>query len=243
MVFFPNCRNTKSESCPFCRGSLKRVNSEDLWVLTCNDDVVDNETVSKEDLLRFYLYVNSLPKDYPDALFLVYYEYLIWIEVNTKSCVQTTDRKADLQFWKESGKEILWDFYTEWQVLNCAYFIITSISLKIVFWSKVNFLYQKIPVYVNNVLKLQYNAHWGVHIFSKNSVLFFLNSNDYELKICIIHVQNLASYVPTYLAPWYLWFYQALWSLSNWCIWRLSLFANFEVLIMCLLEFGIWVSK
>lgn len=76
-VLFPNCRNTKSESCPFCRGSLKRVNSEDLWVLTCNDDVVDAETVSKEDLLHFYLYVNSLPKDYPDALFLVYYEYLI----------------------------------------------------------------------------------------------------------------------------------------------------------------------
>ncbi|KAJ4710937.1 RING finger protein [Melia azedarach] len=69
--------NTKSESCPFCRGSLKRVNSEDLWVLTCNNDVIDPETVSKEDLLRFYLYINSLPKDYPDALFLVYYEYLI----------------------------------------------------------------------------------------------------------------------------------------------------------------------
>ncbi|MBA0805538.1 hypothetical protein Gohar_005044 [Gossypium harknessii] len=69
--------NTKSESCPFCRGSLKRVNSEDLWVLTCNDDVVDNKTVSQEDLLRFYLYINSLPKDFPDALFLVYYEYLI----------------------------------------------------------------------------------------------------------------------------------------------------------------------
>ncbi|GAU43370.1 hypothetical protein TSUD_82160 [Trifolium subterraneum] len=69
--------NTKSESCPFCRGSIRRVNSEDLWVLTCNDDVVDAETVSKEDLLRFYLYINSLPKDYPDALFLMYYEYLI----------------------------------------------------------------------------------------------------------------------------------------------------------------------
>ncbi|KAH9772835.1 RING-type domain-containing protein [Citrus sinensis] len=69
--------NTKSESCPFCRGSMKRVNSEDLWVLTCNDDVIDPETVSKEDLLRFYLYINSLPKDYPDALFVVYYEYLI----------------------------------------------------------------------------------------------------------------------------------------------------------------------
>ncbi|KAJ8773543.1 hypothetical protein K2173_005789 [Erythroxylum novogranatense] len=54
--------NMKSESCPFCRGSLKRVNSQDLWVLTY--------------LLSFYLYINSLPKDYPDTLFLVHYEYL-----------------------------------------------------------------------------------------------------------------------------------------------------------------------
>lgn len=69
--------NRKSESCPFCRGSLRRVNSEDLWVLTCDEDVVDAETVSEEDLLRFYLYINKLPKDNPDALFLMYYEYLI----------------------------------------------------------------------------------------------------------------------------------------------------------------------
>ena len=74
---FFRCRNRKSESCPFCRGSLRRVNSEDLWVLTCDDDVVDAETVSKEDLLRFYLYISKLPKDHPDALFLMYYEYLI----------------------------------------------------------------------------------------------------------------------------------------------------------------------
>ncbi|XP_022951171.1 uncharacterized protein LOC111454098 [Cucurbita moschata] len=69
--------NTRSESCPFCRGSLKRIKSEDLWVLTCSEDVVDTEKVSKEDLSRFYLYISSLPKEYPDALFLVYYEYLI----------------------------------------------------------------------------------------------------------------------------------------------------------------------
>lgn len=67
---------------------MKRVNSEDLWVLTCNDDVIDPETVSKEDLLRFYLYINSLPKDYPDALFVVYYEYLIWLEISEKIDVQ-----------------------------------------------------------------------------------------------------------------------------------------------------------
>ncbi|KAK7842820.1 E3 ubiquitin-protein ligase AIRP2 [Quercus suber] len=68
--------STRSESCPFCRGSLKRVKSGDLWVLTCSSDVVDTQTVLKEDMLRFYLYINGLPKDIPDALFLMYYEYL-----------------------------------------------------------------------------------------------------------------------------------------------------------------------
>ncbi|KAG8365974.1 hypothetical protein BUALT_Bualt17G0027900 [Buddleja alternifolia] len=69
--------STRSESCPFCRGSLRRVKSRDLWVLTCKDDVVDPDSVSTEDLRRFYLYIRNLPKDSPDALFLMYYEYLI----------------------------------------------------------------------------------------------------------------------------------------------------------------------
>ncbi|KAL7135004.1 hypothetical protein ABFS83_11G063800 [Erythranthe nasuta] len=69
--------STRSESCPFCRGSLKRVKSTDLWVLTGSDDVIDPEAVTTEDLQRFYLYVRNLPKDSPDALFLMYYEYLI----------------------------------------------------------------------------------------------------------------------------------------------------------------------
>ncbi|KAI3467643.1 hypothetical protein Pfo_024306 [Paulownia fortunei] len=69
--------STRSESCPFCRGSLRRVKSRDLWVLTCKDDVIDPDTVCTEDLRRFYLYIRNLPKDSPDALFLMYYEYLI----------------------------------------------------------------------------------------------------------------------------------------------------------------------
>ncbi|GMH16744.1 hypothetical protein Nepgr_018585 [Nepenthes gracilis] len=67
----------RSESCPFCRGSLKRVKSADLWVLTCCGDSVDTKTVLMEDTLRFDRYINRLPRDIPDALFLVYYEYLI----------------------------------------------------------------------------------------------------------------------------------------------------------------------
>ncbi|KAL7171650.1 hypothetical protein ACSBR2_036331 [Camellia fascicularis] len=69
--------NMRSESCPFCRGSIKRVKSRDLWVLTCSDDVVDTKTVSTEDLLCFYHYISSLPKDSPEAFFLMQYEYLL----------------------------------------------------------------------------------------------------------------------------------------------------------------------
>jgi len=100
MMVFPTCRNKLSESCPFCRGSLRRVNSEDLWVLTCNEDVVDAETVSKEDLLRFNLYISNLPKDHPDALFFMYYEYLIWYMF---SYFTVHIGKSGLQLWIESG--------------------------------------------------------------------------------------------------------------------------------------------
>ncbi|XAR48141.1 hypothetical protein NMG60_11030869 [Bertholletia excelsa] len=69
--------NTRSQSCPFCRGSIKRVKSRDLWILTCGNDVMDTETVSRENLLHFYLYIDSLPKDSQEGLIFVHYEYLL----------------------------------------------------------------------------------------------------------------------------------------------------------------------
>ncbi|KAH9625115.1 hypothetical protein KSS87_005821 [Heliosperma pusillum] len=71
--------NTRSESCPFCRKGLRRVKSEDLWVLTSESEVIDAETVSKEEVSRFYHYIQSLPniKDTQEASFWVYYDYLI----------------------------------------------------------------------------------------------------------------------------------------------------------------------
>ncbi|XP_020595566.1 uncharacterized protein LOC110038944 [Phalaenopsis equestris] len=68
--------NTRSQSCPFCRASLKRVRSRDLWVLTSNCDVVDTETIEKENVRHFFCYIDSLPLNIPDTLFLVYYDYL-----------------------------------------------------------------------------------------------------------------------------------------------------------------------
>lgn len=61
-----------SRSCPFCRGNLNRVTSGDLWVLTGNSDVVDAMTLAKENLRRFYLYIEKLPLLVSDENLLMY---------------------------------------------------------------------------------------------------------------------------------------------------------------------------
>ncbi|OIW14647.1 hypothetical protein TanjilG_32989 [Lupinus angustifolius] len=98
--------NTRSQSCPFCRGSLRRVNSEDLWVLTCDEDVVDVETVSKEDLWRFYLYINKLPKDHPDALFLIS-EYCLMSESNVTDQISEPDLDPGHEIVHTKSNEVI----------------------------------------------------------------------------------------------------------------------------------------
>lgn len=68
--------NIRSQSCPFCRGNLKRVKSDDLWVLTGDGDVIDRKTLAKENLRRFYLYVDNLPLLNTDTLFFIH-DYMI----------------------------------------------------------------------------------------------------------------------------------------------------------------------
>ncbi|RDX71812.1 hypothetical protein CR513_48791, partial [Mucuna pruriens] len=63
-MVLPNCGHSlymRSESCPFCRGSLRRISPRDLWVVIGNSDVVDRITIAKENLRRLYLYVETLP--------------------------------------------------------------------------------------------------------------------------------------------------------------------------------------
>ncbi|KAJ3708162.1 hypothetical protein LUZ61_011867 [Rhynchospora tenuis] len=87
-MVLPNCNHamcincyrdwyTRSQSCPFCRGSLKRVRSRDLWVLTGDGDVIDTVTLEKENVRHFHSYIDNLPLMIPDNLFLVYYDYLV----------------------------------------------------------------------------------------------------------------------------------------------------------------------
>lgn len=51
----------KSLSCPFCRVSLKHVNSKDLWIYVDYTDVEDTQTLTKKNLKRLFKYVDKLP--------------------------------------------------------------------------------------------------------------------------------------------------------------------------------------
>ncbi|BBH00871.1 RING/U-box superfamily protein, partial [Prunus dulcis] len=69
-------RRTRSQSCPFCRDNLKRVNSGDLWVYTDCRDIVDMETVMRENLRRLFMYIDKLPLVTPDNPFDPYDSHL-----------------------------------------------------------------------------------------------------------------------------------------------------------------------
>lgn len=82
-IVLPNCNHamclkcyhewrSRSQSCPFCRDSLKRVNSCDLWVFTDSRDIIDMATVTRENLRRLFLYIDKLPLIVPDNLFDAY---------------------------------------------------------------------------------------------------------------------------------------------------------------------------
>ncbi|XP_051219945.1 E3 ubiquitin-protein ligase AIRP2 [Lolium perenne] len=82
-VVLPNCSHamciecyrqwrSRSQSCPFCRDSLKRVNSGDLWMLTDHRDAVDMATVTRENIRRLFTYIEKLPLITLDNIFDAY---------------------------------------------------------------------------------------------------------------------------------------------------------------------------
>ncbi|KAL7248539.1 hypothetical protein ACSBR2_003301 [Camellia fascicularis] len=64
--------HTRSQSCPFCRDSLKRVNSGDLWIYTSGCDNVDLSSIAKENLKRLIMYIGKLPLIVPDPMLVSY---------------------------------------------------------------------------------------------------------------------------------------------------------------------------
>ncbi|KAF5471545.1 hypothetical protein F2P56_008326 [Juglans regia] len=57
----------RSESCPFCRDSLNRLDTDDLWIYISNNEIVDLFTISRENLKRLFLYIEKFPLVVPDA--------------------------------------------------------------------------------------------------------------------------------------------------------------------------------
>eukprot|EP00249_Psilotum_nudum_P020353 c27665_g1_i1 orf=1034-1783(+) len=66
----------RSQSCPFCRVSLKRVNSQDLWVFMDTYDIQDAATLARDDLQRLFVYIDKLPLLISESLFTVYDSHL-----------------------------------------------------------------------------------------------------------------------------------------------------------------------
>nr|GEV02931.1 zinc finger, RING/FYVE/PHD-type [Tanacetum cinerariifolium] len=78
MKCYTNWR-TRSQSCPFCRDSLKRVNSSDLWIYTCRYEAIDLSAIAMENLRRLIMYIEKLPLIVVDPVAISYdprYRYL-----------------------------------------------------------------------------------------------------------------------------------------------------------------------
>ncbi|KAK7379535.1 hypothetical protein VNO80_04998 [Phaseolus coccineus] len=56
----------RSESCPFCRGSMRKITPTDLWLIIGNSDVVDRFTIAKDNLRHLYLFIQTLPPISPE---------------------------------------------------------------------------------------------------------------------------------------------------------------------------------
>ncbi|WOL00215.1 hypothetical protein Cni_G08928 [Canna indica] len=78
-IVLPNCNhsmcmkcyrewNARSQSCPFCRDSLRRVSSGDLWVFVDNRDIVDMTVVTRENIRRLTMYIKKLPLVVPETV-------------------------------------------------------------------------------------------------------------------------------------------------------------------------------
>ncbi|XP_050382276.1 E3 ubiquitin-protein ligase AIRP2 isoform X2 [Argentina anserina] len=74
MKCYQNWR-TRSQSCPFCRDSLKRVDSCELWIYTSNNEIVDLTTISRENLKRLCIYIEKLPLLVPNHGVVSYDNY------------------------------------------------------------------------------------------------------------------------------------------------------------------------
>ncbi|CAA7032285.1 unnamed protein product [Microthlaspi erraticum] len=80
MVVLPNCTHSlcikcyrdwrgRSQSCPFCRDSLKRVESGELWMFLEKTETVNLSAIVRENQKRLFVFIEKLPLVVPDQSF------------------------------------------------------------------------------------------------------------------------------------------------------------------------------
>lgn len=68
-MFFSFVRRGRSQSCPFCRDSLKRVESGELWMFLEKTETVNLSAIVRENQKRLFVYIEKLPLVVPDQAF------------------------------------------------------------------------------------------------------------------------------------------------------------------------------
>ncbi|MFQ6660332.1 hypothetical protein Gotur_028920 [Gossypium turneri] len=80
LVVLPNCSHSmclncykdwhdRSQSCPFCRDSLKKVDSSDLWIYIEQGEIAELSSILRENRKRLFTYIDRLPLIVPDPVF------------------------------------------------------------------------------------------------------------------------------------------------------------------------------
>ncbi|XP_024374177.1 E3 ubiquitin-protein ligase AIRP2 [Physcomitrium patens] len=64
--------HARSQSCPFCRDSLKRVDSRDLWIFTDSGEIQDMVSIARDNLQRLFMYIDKLPLLVSESIFAIY---------------------------------------------------------------------------------------------------------------------------------------------------------------------------
>ncbi|MBA0752934.1 hypothetical protein Gogos_022298 [Gossypium gossypioides] len=79
-VVLPNCSHSmclncykdwhdRSQSCPFCRDSLEKVDSSDLWIYIEQGEIAELSSILRENRKRLFTYIDRLPLIVPDPVF------------------------------------------------------------------------------------------------------------------------------------------------------------------------------
>ncbi|MBA0728774.1 hypothetical protein Golax_001648 [Gossypium laxum] len=80
LVVLPNCSHSmclncykdwhdRSQSCPFCRDSLEKVDSSDLWIYIEQGEIAELSSILRENRKRLFTYIDRLPLIVPDPVF------------------------------------------------------------------------------------------------------------------------------------------------------------------------------